>query len=70
MPSGVLVVVSSRGAALLGRQGGVSGRWARYAFVVVLLAVGIINWRMTVVMLFYGAIFAGALAAWRMLARR
>jgi hypothetical protein len=58
------------GAALLARPGSVGGRWARYAMLAVLLGVGIINWQMTLAMLFYGATFAGAWAAWKMLTRR
>ncbi|WP_242344186.1 hypothetical protein [Anaeromyxobacter terrae] len=57
-------------AALIARNGSVGGRWVRYAMLAALLVVGIINWKMTLVMMFYVAIFTGAWAAWKMLTGR
>ena len=57
------------GAALLARQGSVRARSTKYAIVVVLVVVGIIDWKMTLAMMFYGAIFTAVWAAWKMLAR-
>ena len=43
---------------------------ARYAILAALLWSALINWKMTLAMMFYGAIFTGAWATLKMLTRR
>lgn len=58
------------GLALLSSPGSAGARLVRYAFIAVLVVAGILNWKMTLAVMFYGGIAIAVWLGWTWMTRR